>query len=163
MRAFFYLALAACAPAVHTSTGPLDEDLESRSANAGSTEAPPPAAAAPPAAPAGTGARHGVISRAALLRVLDAGPGMFLRQVEVAAHMKGGDFVGWQIVQILDRSGPIGAADIAPGDVLLAVNGRALARPDDLQTAWDQLRTAPALDAELTRGATRVSLHFDIH
>jgi S1-C subfamily serine protease len=87
---------------------------------------------------------------------------MFLRQLEVAPRMVGDRFVGWQLVQLLDRVGPLNDVDVAPGDVLLAINGKPLERPDELQTVWDSLRTANELTARLTRGDARVELRFTI-
>ncbi|MGH2901372.1 MAG: hypothetical protein ACRDMZ_22030, partial [Solirubrobacteraceae bacterium] len=104
----------------------------------------------------------GTIARARLIAVLDAGPGMFLRQLEVSPRMAGDRFVGWQLVQLIDRAGPLGDVDVAPGDVLLAINGKPLERPDELQRLWDSLRTANELKAQLARGDARLELRFTI-
>lgn len=158
-------AAAACAPKVDVRAPAFDEDLGSASAsNAGASAVAPPAAEAPrPTAPPGVGVRTGTIERAKLVAVLDRGPGAFLREVEVAPHMDGSRFVGWQLVQLLDRDGSLAGVDVKPGDILLAINGRPLARPEQLQAVWDSLRTAPKLDAELWRGEAKVSLQFAIH
>jgi S1-C subfamily serine protease len=155
------LFVAACAPKVNPSPS-FDDDL-----------GPPQRAAAPaapvaveqaprPEAPPGKGLRSGTITRARLLGVLDGGPGAFLRTLEVAPHMDGDRFVGWQLVQLLDRTGPLVDVDVVPGDILLAVNGKPLARPDQLQIVWDSLRTATSVNAELWRGDKKVSLQFAI-
>jgi len=167
------LGLLGCAPAVSNLPRTLDDDVEPRSAKASRAAGPPASApagvassetgAAPRAlAPPGKGLRTGTIPRARLVAVLDAGPGMFLRQLEVAPRMVGDRFVGWQLVQLLDRVGPLNDVDVAPGDVLLAINGKPLERPDELQTVWDSLRTANELTARLTRGDARVELRFTI-
>jgi type II secretory pathway component PulC len=164
MRVLLWLALAAgCGPHVDPKQPAFDEDLGGPS----TTTAPELANAAPEAAPRseappGKGLRTGTIARAKLVAVLDGGPGAFLRQLEVAPHMDGDRFIGWQLVQLLDRGGPLVDVDLAPGDVLLAINGKPLARPDQLQAVWDSLRTANAVDAELWRGTTKVSLAFAI-
>jgi hypothetical protein len=162
--------LVGCAPAVSNLPRTLDDDLErtaqgpnpspsGRTAPAASDAArePPRIVAAP-----GKGLRSGTIARARLVAVLDAGPGMFLRQLEVAPRMVGDRFVGWQLVQLLDHSGPLHDVDVAPGDVLLAINGKPLERPDELQTVWDSLRTANELVARLARGEAGLELHFTI-
>jgi hypothetical protein len=160
MRALlFALVLAACGPKVAPKGNPFDEDLESRTAET----APPAEAMVPrPEAPPGKGLRTGTIERAKLLTVLDAGPGKFLRQLEVTPRMDGERFVGWQLVQLLDRNGPLVDVDVAPGDVLLAVNGRTISRPDQLQSIWDSLRTANELRAQLWRGDAKLELSFSI-
>lgn len=152
------LALAACGPKVDPK-GPLDDDLDRP---AQPVAAAPVAEVARPEAPVGKGERTGTIARARLLAVLDGGPGAFLRQVDVAPHMDGNRFVGWQLVQLVDRTGPLVDVDVAPGDVLLAVNGKPLSRPDQLQTVWDSLRTANAITAQLWRGNAKFELQFAI-
>ena len=160
MRWLLFAALMACSPKVDPRPA-FDEDLGPPQ----KTQAAPvaPVEAAPrPDAPPGKGLRSGTIARAKLLAVLDSGPGAFLRQLEVTPRMDGNRFIGWQLVQLIDRSGPLVDVDLVPGDVLLAVNGKPLARPDQLQTLWDSLRTANAVDAELWRGDKKVSLKFEI-
>ena len=167
LLALAILVPAACGPKVSTAPRAFDDDLEVRPAPAAAA-APPapsrPADAARPgtATPAGKGLRTGTIARARLVAVLDAGPGTFLRQLEVSPRLAGNRFVGWQLVQLLDRSGPLHDVDVAPGDVLLAVNGKPVARPEQLQALWDSLRTANELTARLTRGDARVELRFTI-
>jgi S1-C subfamily serine protease len=154
------VALAtACSPKVDPRPA-FDEDFgQPTSAPAA---APAPIAAPRVEAPPGKGLRTGTVTRAKLLAVLDGGPGAFLRQLEVAPRMDGDRFVGWQLVQLLDRSGPLVDVDLQPGDVLLAVNGKPLARPDQLQVIWDSLRTASEINAELWRGEKRLALKFEI-
>ena len=157
--ALFVLLLAACAPKVQPTTTVLDEDLGEREA-----VTPTETAAAPerPVAPPGKGLRSGTITHAKLVAVLDAGPPMFLRQVEVTAKMNGERFIGWQLVQLVDRQGPLVDVDVVPGDVLLAINGQPISRPDQLQTVGDSLRTANAVRAQLWRGDSKFDLEFTI-
>lgn len=159
MRAVLALLLVACGPKVSPKASAFDEDL------APSKVEPTPVAPVEiqrPEAPPGKGLRSGTIERARLIAVLDSGPGTFLRQVEVTPNMVGNRFVGWQLVQLLDRKGPLVDVDLAPGDILLAVNGKPLSRPDQLQTIWDSLRTANELRAQLWRGNDKVELAFAI-
>lgn len=161
MRALLLLlAVTACGPKVDPK-GPLDEDLREPTPTASADTAPAPTEKRPEA-PAGKGERSGTIARAKLLAVLDGGPGAFLRQVEVTPRMDGQRFVGWQLVQLVDHTGPLVDVDIVPGDVLLAVNGKPLSRPDQLQSVWDGLRTANAITAQLWRGNAKFELQFAI-
>jgi hypothetical protein len=167
LLALTILVSAACGPKVSTAPRAFDDDLEARPAPAATPAAPAPTrpADAPrpgPAAAPGKGLRTGTIARARLVAVLDAGPGTFLRQLEVAPRMAGDRFVGWQLVQLLDRSGPLHDVDLVAGDVLLAVNGKPVARPEQLQTLWDSLRTANEVTAQLRRGAQPLELRFTI-
>jgi len=160
--ALLALLFAACGPKADPrgpGTG-FDEDLGAKTAPA-QTAAPAPEVVRPEA-PKGKGERSGTIARAKLLAVLDGGPGNFLRQIEIAPRMDGQRFVGWQLVQLVDRTGPLIDVDVAPGDVLLAINGKPLSRPDQLQTVWDGLRTANAITAQLWRGNSKFELQFAI-
>ena len=152
------IVLVACGPKVDPK-GPIDEDLETSKPEKAET---PTVVEHRPEAPAGKGERTGTIARAKLLAVLDSGPGNFLRQVEVAPRMDGERFVGWQLVQLIDRTGPLGVVDVVPGDVLLAVNGKPLSKPDQLQTIWDSLRTANSITAQLWRGNAKFELQYTI-
>lgn len=158
--ALFVLAVAAaCGPKVSTTPLTFDEDLESKQAV---EPAPTITEDQRPVAPVGKGMRTGTIQRDRLVAVLDAGPANFLRQFEVAPRMSGDRFVGWQLVQLVDRAGPLVDVDVVPGDVLLAINGKPLSRPDQLQTIWDSLRTANAVQAQMWRGDAKFTLDFAI-
>jgi S1-C subfamily serine protease len=65
-------------------------------------------------------------------------------------------------VQLIDKLSPLVDIDILPGDVLLAINGKPISRPDQLQSVWDSLRTANEVTAQLWRGNTQLTLEFAI-
>jgi type II secretory pathway component PulC len=153
--------LAACAPKVSVPPPSYEEDLEPRRV----ADVPPgdPLLAAPrPIAPPSKGLRSGTIARERLDAVLDAGPPSFLRQLEVAPKMAGDRFIGWELVQLVDRQGPLADVDLQPGDVLLSVNGQQISRPDQLQIVWDSLRAANEVTAQLWRGGDKLELAFAI-
>ena len=149
--------LLACGPKVQPKA-PVDEDLANAEVAPSTPRPEPPRMEAP----VGKGLRSGTIARAHLVAVLDSGPGAFLRELEVTPRMDGNRFVGWQLVQLLDHQSPLVDVDVVPGDVLLAINGQPLSRPDQLQTVWDSLRTANELTADLWRGPAKVTLRFAI-
>jgi S1-C subfamily serine protease len=158
--AVFAIAVAACVPSARHSSTPLDEDL---GAGAKQPEVAAPASDVPRAiAPPGPGARTGTVSRARMNAVLDAGVPALLRQLEVAPHLEGQRFVGWELVQLVDPHGVLTGLDVAPGDILLAVNGMPLSRPDELQAVWDSLRTENVVVAELWRGRARFEIRYEI-
>jgi hypothetical protein len=157
--ALLAVAVSACGPKVAPTGSVFDEDLPKER----TTEDAPVVTEAPrPEAPPGKGLRAGTIERAQLIAVLDGGPGTFLRQLEITPRMDGRRFIGWQLVQLLDHTGPLHDVDVVPGDVLLAVNGKPLSRPDQLQAVWDSLRTANELRAQLWRGDAKLELAFAI-
>ncbi len=160
MRAVLLALLVACGPKVSTKPPTFDEDLAKRE-----QPAPPPVdelTMERQVAPPGKGLRTGTITRDRLIAILDAGPASFLRNFEVNAKMSGDRFVGWELVQLVGRDNLLYDLDLAPGDVLLAVNGQAISRPDQLQTLWDSLRTANAVTAQLWRGQTKLTLDFAV-
>lgn len=161
MRPALLLAVVvACAPKVSTLPPSFDEDL-GESTPAPTTVEPLTNEQRPVAAP-GKGLRAGTIPRDRLVAVLDAGPAQFLRQLEVTPRLNGERFVGWQLVQLIDHTGPLHDVDVVPGDVLLAINGKPLSRPDQLQSIWDSLRTANMVQAQLWRGDAKFTLDFAI-
>lgn len=149
---------------------------EAALAEEGKANEPGPAAAADPAtgepapvvlpprplAPAGTQPRTGTIDRAALVGVLDQGPGGFLRAVEISPFFEGSRFLGWRLDQIVDRASPLYGVDLALGDVVLAINRRPLARPEHVMAVWQELRGADELVAQVWRGAGAFELRFAI-
>jgi len=160
MRAALVALLVACGPRVSTKPPTFDEDLGNKQ----------PAAVPPDeltmervVAPPGKGLRSGTIPRDRLLAVLDQGPGAFLRQFEVAAKLSGDRFVGWELVQLVGtQQNMLYDIDLVPGDVLLTINGKPIARPDQLQTVWVDLRTADAVTAQLWRGQAKLTLEFSV-
>lgn len=161
----FFPWSAACGPKV--STGPArfdDMELTKHQAMPVTSGAPDVEPAPPPRAeaPLGKGLRTGTIARSRLIAVLDAGPGTFLRQLEVAPKKQGERFVGWELVQVVDRASPLIDVDLIVGDVLLAINGKPISRPDQLQTVWESLRTANEVTASLWRGESQLTLAFTV-
>jgi len=163
MRWLVAFVLVGCGPKVSTAPSAFDEELPRTQTAPAAEAAPAPAPPPPrPVAPPGKGLRSGTITRARLVAVLDAGPAAFLRQLEVAPKLDHERFVGWQLVQLVDLKSPLVDVDVVPGDVLLAINGKPIARPDQLQSVWDSLRTANQLTAQLWRGDAQLTLAFTI-
>lgn len=158
LPALLVVLAAACGPKVNVEPSPYEEDDPRASA-----EAPrPPTWDELPVAPATPAAREGTMTRAALNAVLDAGPGALLATFEVAAELEGKRFVGWRLVALDPDHHAFDGVDLQPGDILVAVNGHAIARPDQLQKLWDSLRTAPVLVADLRRGEGKLQLRWTI-
>jgi hypothetical protein len=154
--------LAACGPKVQPSRPEADVEMPAARHTTDAEAQPAVSVAARPEAPPGKGLRNGTIARDRLLAVLDAGPGTFLRQLEVMPKKNGERFVGWELVQVLDKQSPLYDVDLVAGDVLLAINGKPISRPDQLQTVWDSLRTANEVTAQLWRGDAQLTLAFTI-
>lgn len=129
-----------------------DEDLDDQAA---AVEPPEPA-------PAPLESRRGgEIPRAELEAVLDAGPGKFLQAVRVEPRFDGNRFLGWAILAFVpdDRFAGI---DLRPGDLVVAVNGQMVARPEQLGAVWESLRQAAAVVIEARRDGEPFELRFEI-
>jgi hypothetical protein len=170
LTSFLIAAVAACGAKVKVDPMPVaDQDdpsadprasMERERAPARATT--PPAASPMPAAPSGSGARSLSISREALNAVLDAGPGAFLRGFEVDAVLDQGKFAGWRLVRVMDGEHRFDGLDLAPGDVLLDVNGLPVAQPDQLAALFDSLRGASQIVVDLARDHTSFQLRLTI-
>jgi type II secretory pathway component PulC len=155
------VAIAACGPRIDPLS-PFDEDDpraggQQPDAGAETDAAPRPIDAAAP------GARTGTVSRASVNAVLDASPGELLKGIEVAAVRPGGEFRGWQLVRLLPEGKVFAAVDLAPGDMLVSLNGHTLETPQDLSALWLELYRAAAIDATIDRRGQRFTIHFDIY
>jgi type II secretory pathway component PulC len=93
---------------------------------------------------------------------IDAGPGAFLRGFEVAPVMMGEKFAGWRLVRVLDGEHRFDGLDVAPGDVLVDVNGMPVSEPDQLSALFESLRGAHEIVCNLVRGGARFQLRVAI-
>lgn len=151
------MALSACGPRVDPSS-PTTYDLDTDD----STRATGTETATPTEVPATPITRTGTVERSALVAVLDAGPSAFLRNIDVRERLEGERFIGWELVSVAPSASALRSVDLAPGDLLLAVNGRGLPRPDALFALWGELRTAEEIVVQLDRAGTPVELRFEV-
>lgn len=105
--------------------------------------------------------RGGEISRAELDRVLDAGPGQFLQVVRVEPSFDGNRFLGWVILAFVPADRFAGV-DLRPGDLVVSVNGQMVARPEQLQAVWEDLRQASEVVIEARRDGQPFELRFQV-
>ncbi len=115
--------------------------------------ASPPRPPPPPPRPA-----RAELTRAALDATLDAGPGAFLAKVRVIAARPGGRFLGWEIESLW----PGANVGLEPGDIVTAVNGRSLERPEALPVLFQELRGASEVVVEFRRGLERRQARFPV-
>lgn len=105
---------------------------------------------------------EGAIPREQLVYVLDHGLPQFLRGVETEAHVEDGEFVGHRLVSMYPDDPRFAALAMGPGDTVLRVNGRSIARPEQAFEVWESLRVASQLWVEyLSEGQSR-EIRFDI-
>jgi type II secretory pathway component PulC len=130
---------------------------------AGCGGAPPPRvrAEAPPPEPEPVATSSGVIHRAELDAVLDAGPGAFLTRLEIEPVMEGESFVAFQVAALHDEA-MFSGVDLLPGDRLVSVNGQSIERPEHAMTVWSSLRVASELRVVVIRAGASRELRFAI-
>lgn len=102
------------------------------------------------------------ISRTILLPALDAGIGRFLGTVLVEAVLERGRFVGFRIRGFRDADHHYANVDLAPGDVVLRVNGSPIERPEQALAVWNGLRVTSELCVEYLRDGTRREIRIAI-
>lgn len=166
----FLAALASCAPAVSIDNpSPFEEDDPAAftdGAERQKRERGPAMAIAQPD-PCRRNRKRArrrrlVVARTEVMRVLDAGPGVILRGLEVKPSFVGRRFAGWEIVQFMPCATSFDGLDLRPGDVVGRINRQEVARPEHLANVWTQLRTAPVITIEVRRSAGDFELRFEV-
>lgn len=106
---------------------------------------------------------QGPIPRRALTDALQSGMGHFLTQIEVAPALSQGRFVGFRLLtaEHLDDWRRHGL-DLRLGDVITAVNGHPVERPEGAVEALRACATASALRVDLRREGAAESLSVPI-
>lgn len=147
------IATAACSSGPRGASEPVAAEPDRASPVDADADAEPDAVIDDVAAPGQT------ITRAALLPVLDAGPGMFLSTVKVEAFFRAQRFVGWKVLALDARYGEAG---IEPGDILVSANGIAVSKPEHLSDVFEKLRGADQLVLAGERSGAPLELVFGI-
>ena len=115
-----------------------------------STASEVPVAATPP----------GTIARGQLDELLAGGPAPILALVETEPYRERGRFVGFRIVAF-PQGDPTGI-DLRAGDVILAVNGHRIERPEHYFEVFEALKTAEQLSFDLKRDGAKQQLVYPI-
>jgi type II secretory pathway component PulC len=96
------------------------------------------------------------LRRAEVDAVLDAGIPRFLSSVETAPAMAEGRFLGFRVLSFFPGDARFASGPILRGDVVTAVNGLPIERPEHLFRVWQELRVASSLTVDVLRqGQTR--------
>ncbi len=161
MRSTWYLVVAAFTAACsgarsHVDVSPAEVAFA----------APQPARAEASAAPAPSEPEDttpAVLTRALLRRVVDAGIGAFLSDVELSPVLDRGRFVGFR----LDRARGLrrwnaAGVDLRAGDVVTRVNGSPIERPEQAQAVFWSLPEATELVAEVLRAGAPVTVRVPV-
>lgn len=105
---------------------------------------------------------QGTIDRGVLTAVLDAGFGRFLQGVETEPVLVDGAFQGFRLLRLYPDDPRFTELDLQPGDVIVAVNGEPIERPEQALRIWESLRVASQLLVNYERGGEARQLRFSI-
>jgi S1-C subfamily serine protease len=122
-----------------------------------------PRAPLPPPPPACTMfAKPGVIKRASLVAVVNAGMARWLQSVDGDRSLANHRFQGWLIKNLHPADPCYAEVDLRRGDVVQKVNGKSIEKPDQAFEVFESLRTAPALVVDYLRDGKARQLSLTI-
>ena len=94
--------------------------------------------------------------------MLEAGIPAFLSRVEMEPDAPDGRFVGFRIVSFFPDDARFRDGPVRAGDVVLAVNGLAIERPEHLFRVWQELRVASEISVDLLRAGQTTRISYPI-
>lgn len=101
----------------------------------------------------------GVIDRAGLVAIIDDGLGRLFQRVKVSPALRDGQFIGFRITEI----DPHWAVSLLQaGDVITALNGQVVERPEQAVAVFERLRQADELVVDLLREGVPAKLRYRI-
>ena len=95
--------------------------------------------------------KPGVLRRASLIRLIDAGLPRWLQGVEGDRALANHRFQGWLVKSLYPGDPCYEAIDLRSGDIVQKVNGKSIERPEQAFDVAQSLRTAPALSVDFLR------------
>jgi hypothetical protein len=95
--------------------------------------------------------KPGLLKRAALVRLIDAGLPRWLQGVEGDRKLANHRFQGWLVKSIHPTNPCYQDVDLRQGDVVQKVNGKSIERPEQAFDVLESLRVAPAIVVEYLR------------
>jgi hypothetical protein len=147
------LLLCACAtasPEIPESAplGPAPTPIE---AAAPPAPAPVTAPTPPPPRTCDIFVKPGVLKRAALVRMIDAGLPRWLQGIEGDRKLAKHRFQGWLVKSIHPGNPCYQDVDLRQGDVVQKVNGKQIEKPEQAFDVLESLRSAPAIVVDYLR------------
>lgn len=101
------------------------------------------------------------IERAEVDEALERGPGAWLQEIEVEPHFEDDAFAGWELVDF-ETPDPFEEIGLRRGDVVTALNGHGLERPEYLHAVFVDLRAASAIVVEGQRDGRPFEIEIPI-
>lgn len=107
--------------------------------------------------------RPRLLTRADVERLLADGLGSFLSRVDVSPVVVRGRFVGFRLDGARDlETWRAAGVDLRVGDVIVRVNGIRVERPEQALWAFERLRIVSAVEVQLLREGTLLTLRSPI-
>jgi hypothetical protein len=106
--------------------------------------------------------RPGRLWRREVVAALSRGLGDFLSRLQVEPVVSAGKFHGWSIVKLRAGDPLWQSTDLAPGDVVTAVNDRPLERPEQAFAVFQSLAVAKELRVTYERAGVRREIVYPI-
>jgi len=106
--------------------------------------------------------RPGRLWRRDVVAALSRGLGDFLSRLQVEPALASGKFQGWRVVGVRAGDPLWQGTDIVPGDVVTAVNGRPIERPEQAFAAFQSLAVAKELRVTYERNNARREIAYPI-
>ena len=107
-------------------------------------------------------ARPGRIWRRDVVAALSRGFGDFLSRLQVEPALVGNQFRGWRVLALRAGDPLWQGTDLAPGDVVTAVNEHPIERPEQAFSAFQSLAVAKELRVTYERKGARRELVYPI-
>ena len=99
---------------------------------------------------------EGNLSRAALDKLIAAGPHALISSVDVKPAKEKGKFIGFLLTGARPNSPLASSQTVQIGDVLVSVNGQSVERPDQFMAVWEALGSKDALSVTVVRQGKRI-------
>lgn len=103
-----------------------------------------------------------VIAQTELAEFIKHGPRHPLTLVQVQPAFEGTSFVGYRVVGFTDTGAQTLGRALKPGDVVLKVNDRSIARPEDYMAVWTGLESCDKLTVKVLREGQPVEMAWQI-
>lgn len=107
-------------------------------------------------------ARPGRLWRRDVVAALSRGLGDFLSHLQVEPAIAGGKFHGWRVITLRAGDPLWQGTDLAPGDIVTAVNERPIERPEQAFAAFQSLAVAKELRVTYERKGVRREIVYPI-
>jgi stage V sporulation protein SpoVS len=174
----FFFCLSACAtvpapgsqPEVAEAVPPARGDLFYEFAEvpsgptpiAGAITGTVPSVGAAPIASTDPGAITNAITRKELRAFVAQGPRHALTLVAVQPAFQGQHFVGYQVTGVSQDGQRVFGDALRRGDVIISVNSRSIARPEDYMGVWQDLGVAKRVSVTLLRAGDEIAMSWPV-